>query len=274
MPELPEVETIRRGLQDVLPGREFSDVEIRYAGTVQYPDPGELREKLPGRRVAATGRRGKYLLLYLDDGSVLVVHLRMTGQLVFSQGAACADKHMHLIFSFTDGSCLAFSDIRKFGTLWWLPADNLCEIKGLATLGPEPLSSDFHFPYLDREVEKRTVTIKSLLLNQQFVAGLGNIYADEALYRAGIAPDRIARSLARAERQALFTAIRDVLADAIERRGTTMSDYRDASGASGTFQDALQVYGRKGLDCRRCGTAILRTVVAGRGTHSCPLCQK
>lgn len=274
MPELPEVETIRRGLEQLLLGREFAGVEVCYHGSLKLPTATELRQKLPGRRVAGVERRGKYLLLHLHDGTTLVIHLRMTGQLVFSETASTvADKHLHLLFSFTDGSCLAFSDIRKFGTICWLPKERLGELKGLSALGPEPFSGDFHFPYLDREVEKRTVSIKALLLNQQFLAGLGNIYTDEILHRARVLPERPSRSLTRTERLALFAAIRSVLEEAIAMRGTTISDYRDAGGAAGTFQEQLQVYGRRNQSCRRCGQIIERKVVAGRSTHFCPACQ-
>ena len=273
MPELPEVETIRRGLDQVLPSKIFSAVNIGYGGSVKDPDTDEITTHLPGRCITGTGRRGKYLLVYLDDQSAIVIHLRMTGRLVYAQGAAKTDKHTHVVFSFADGSTLAFSDIRKFGTIWWLPVDRLADIKGMATLGPEPLSADFHFPYLNTEVEKRTVTIKALLLNQQFVAGLGNIYADEILHRAGIQPGRRARSLTKAQRQSLFTTIREVLDEAITCRGTSMSDYRDSAGALGEFQDRLQVYGRNNEECLRCGEKICRIVVAGRGTHYCPGCQ-
>ncbi|MCW3490883.1 bifunctional DNA-formamidopyrimidine glycosylase/DNA-(apurinic or apyrimidinic site) lyase [Dethiobacter alkaliphilus] len=273
MPELPEVETIRCGLEQVLPGRVFAAVEIGYGGSIKDPAAADVMTRLPGKRVTGTGRRGKYLQIFLDDDSVLVIHLRMTGQLVFNEGAAVTDKHTHVVFSFTDGSTLAFSDIRKFGTIWWVPISRLDHIKGLATLGPEPLSGDFHFSYLNREVEKRTVTIKALLLNQQFLAGLGNIYADEILHRAQILPQRKARSLSRQERQHLFSAIRDVLAEAIECRGTSMSDYRDSAGALGEFQNRLQVYGRRDQDCPRCQKKISRSKVAGRGTHYCTSCQ-
>ncbi|MBT9142238.1 MAG: Formamidopyrimidine-DNA glycosylase [Dehalococcoidia bacterium] len=273
MPELPEVETIRRGLEQLLLGREFAAVEVCYQGSLKRPTAEELQQKLPGRRVTSIGRRGKYLLLHLHDDTILVIHLRMTGQLVFSSAAVSVHKHLQLIFSFTDGSCLAFSDIRKFGTIWWLTMECLAELKGLSSLGPEPLSADFHFPYLDREIEKRTINVKALLLNQQFLAGLGNIYADEILHRACVSPERSSRSLTRSERLALFAAIRSVLEEAITRRGTTFSDYRDASGAAGSFQEQLQVYGRRNKPCRRCGQTIERKVVSGRGTHFCPVCQ-
>jgi formamidopyrimidine-DNA glycosylase len=273
MPELPEVETIRRGLELVLVSRLVERVDLHYTGSLIEPSPAVFKENLPGHTFTGTGRRGKYLLLYLNDDSVMVIHLRMTGRLVFTVDEMETDKHTHMIIHFRDQSGLYFSDVRKFGTIWWLPLHRLNEIHGLASLGPEPLSPDFHFPYLNREVEKRTVNIKTLLLNQTFVAGLGNIYTDEILHHSGIRPDRIARSLTRQERLTLFHAIGEVLEDAISWRGTTLNDYRDAQGQSGQFQEKLRVYQRHNLFCARCGGVISRTVVAGRGTHFCPCCQ-
>lgn len=273
MPELPEVETIRRGLATVLPSRVICDVTVNYSGSIKTSDSQSFRTGLSGRMVTGTGRRGKYLFIHLDDSSTIVIHLRMTGRLVFSETTLVTDKHTHVIFHFQDGSSLYFNDVRKFGTIWWLPDHRLTEISGLATLGPEPLSADFHFPYLNREVEKKTLSIKALLLNQTFLAGLGNIYADEILHRAGILPDRQSRSLSREERLALFEAVREVLDEAIEWRGTTMNDYRDAAGLSGSFQNRLRVYQRQNETCPRCGNIICRSIVAGRGTHFCPNCQ-
>jgi formamidopyrimidine-DNA glycosylase len=274
MPELPEVETIRRGLEQTVLGREIAAVQILYGGNIKAPSPDELQAGLPGRRIVSTGRRGKYLQLFMNDHSALVIHLRMTGKLVFAESPACPDKHMHLIFSFRDGSCLAYTDVRKFGTVWWLPLHRLDEIRGMAGLGPEPLSDDFTPMYLQQGIQDRKTNIKGLLLNQEFLAGLGNIYADEALHLAGIRPDRPASSLEKREVASLFHAIRTVLTDAIQWRGTTMSDYRDAGGQSGGFQERLRVYGRRDRPCGSCGTPVCRMVVAGRGTHFCPLCQQ
>ncbi len=274
MPELPEVETIRRGLADVLPSRVISDVTVNYSGSIKNPDPAMLCSGLCGRMVTNIGRRGKYLFIHLDDGSTIVFHLRMTGKLVFSENQLPVDKHTHLIIHFQDGTALYFNDVRKFGTIWWLSDNRLSEISGLASLGPEPLSPDFHFPYLNCEVEKKTISIKALLLNQSFLAGLGNIYADEILHRAGILPQRQSRSLSREERLTLFGAIREVLTEAIEWRGTTLNDYRDAAGLSGSFQNKLRVYQRHNEKCPRCGNIICRSIVAGRGTHFCTGCQR
>ncbi len=272
MPELPEVETIRRGLEEVLPGLIFSRVEVICPGLLKDTSAGEFSASLAGKKISGTDRRGKYLLLNIADGCRIAIHLRMTGRLVFARHQQQTDKHSRLLFHFCDGSSLLFSDIRKFGTVNLLTAGNDCR-KGLPALGPEPLSGDFNFPYLDRELEKRLVSVKALLLDQRIIAGLGNIYADEILHRAGIRPERRSRSLVREERLALFRSIREVLEEAISSRGTTMSDYRDASGLAGRFQEKLQVYGRKSQPCLRCGAAICRSQVAGRGTHYCPECQ-
>ena len=274
MPELPEVETIRRGLEQVLPGRVFASVDIYYSGSVTIPTAAELAAQLPGHRIIKTGRRGKYLQLYLDDQSVIIIHLRMTGRLIFSHTAWEPDKHTHIVFNFTDGSCLAFHDVRKFGTIYWTAPERLCQIKGLACLGPEPLEQEFCVQYMADKLANRKSSIKALLLNQEFVAGLGNIYADEALHRAAVRPDRPAASLTKAEIKALYHAVCEVLKEAIKWRGTTMSDYRDANGGSGQFQQHLRVYRRAGQPCQQCGTSIERIVVAGRGTHFCPRCQK
>ena len=273
MPELPEVETIRRGLGEVLPGRTIAQVDVRYSGSIKKPSAGEFMMLLPGRTVTATARRGKYLLLSLDDGSFLVVHLRMTGKLIFTDVPALHDKHTHLIFTFTDKTTLFFNDIRKFGTVYLLPEHRLDEIRGLANLGPEPLSDNFNAAYLENAVKKRKTTIKALLLNQEIVAGLGNIYVDEALHRAGLKPARLATTLESDELACLVIMIKEVLSEAILYRGTTLSDYRDAGGSYGQFQHHLRVYQRRGLACLRCGQIIERSVVAGRGTHFCPTCQ-
>jgi formamidopyrimidine-DNA glycosylase len=273
LPELPEVETIRRDLEIALVGRDILGVEVFFAGSVACPSSEIFATGLVGRRFTGAGRRGKYLLLYLDDHSVLVVHLRMTGRLLLFTEKPCLDKHSHLLFKLSGQATLLYHDVRKFGRFWWLPAQQLEQIKGLAALGPEPLSPAFHFPYLDREAEKRTVTVKALLLDQTFLAGLGNIYTDEILFACGILPGRSARSLSRTERRALFDAIRHVLQEALAWRGTTLSDYRDASGETGLFQNRLNVYGRHKQECPRCSQAVCRSVVAGRGTHYCSHCQ-
>ncbi len=274
MPELPEVETIRQGLAKVLPGRTVERAEVNCPGSLVLPDREEFERRLPGKRFVGAGRRGKYLLLYLDDESILAVHLRMTGKLIFSQGELVAGRHTHVVLHLGKEAYLFFQDVRKFGRLWWLPATRLDEIRGLAMLGPEPLSAEFDLHYMEKHLKKRTANIKAVLLDQHFVAGLGNIYTDEILHRSGLWPGRPADSLSRPELEALHLAVREVLTEAIDWRGTTFSDYRDASGQSGGFQDRLNVYRRHAQPCRSCGTGIMRARTAGRGTHFCPVCQK
>ncbi|NLP37901.1 MAG: DNA-formamidopyrimidine glycosylase [Firmicutes bacterium] len=274
MPELPEVETIRRDLETLLVGKKIAGVEIYYSGSVKIPSAARLRQELPGRKITGVGRRGKYLQIFLHDASVLIIHLRMTGQLLFAKNVFQPDKHTHVIFIFSDSSSLAFHDVRKFGTIYWLPSHSLQLIKGLASLGPEPFAAEFNESYLFERAKNRKTSIKALLLNQEIVAGLGNIYADESLHRAGIRPDRPAASLTLNECKILCQSICEVLEEAIYWRGTTMSDYRDAAGSSGAFQNHLRVYKQSGKECPRCGQEICRIVVAGRGTHYCPACQK
>ncbi|NLN06409.1 MAG: DNA-formamidopyrimidine glycosylase [Firmicutes bacterium] len=274
MPELPEVEIICSGLECILPGKKVAAVEVHYPRAVKIPTAAELQEKLPGRTVVAVKRRGKYLQIFFDCGTVLVVHLRMTGRLLFFPAPQKWDKHTHVLFHFCDGSVLAFHDVRKFGTIYWVTPDRFSEIHGLHTLGPEPLSPDFTADYLQKQAKRRKTSIKALLLNQRVVAGLGNIYTDEALYRAGIRPDRPAASLSAGEIAALHRSIRAVLREAIYYRGTTMSDYRDATGREGSFQEHLRVYRRGGRPCPCCGHTIVRIVVGGRGTYFCPRCQR
>jgi len=274
MPELPEVETIRQGLDKFLPGRTVERVTVNFAGSVAVPNKAELERGLPGRRFTGTGRRGKYLLLYLDNGSVLAVHLRMTGKLIYSESGLLTDKHTHVVLYLGKESCLSLHDIRKFGRLWWLPCHRTGEISGLATLGPEPLSAEFDLNYMEAHLKKKSTGIKAVLLDQSFVAGLGNIYADEILHCAGILPSRRADSLSREESEKMLSAVRQVLNTALAWRGTTFSDYRDAEGFPGRFQEKLGVYRRHGQPCRTCGTVICRSRTAGRGTHFCPACQR
>ena len=274
MPELPEVETIRRDLEQVLPGRTFTDVKINYNGSIKEPSAYAIKKGLPGRQVDFIDRRGKYLLFYLHDSTVMVIHLRMTGRLLLFRDMPALDKHSHVIFTFDNHACLIFHDIRKFGTIYWLPEKRLDIVKGLSALGPEPLTEEFNTNYLYRTAKKRRGQIKGMLLNQSIVAGLGNIYCDEALFLAGIRPDRNSDSISAEECAKLCRAIKEVLKKAIEKRGTTRSDYRDALGNYGLFQNHLQVYGRTGKPCLACGSMLVRKKIAGRSSHFCPQCQK
>lgn len=271
MPELPEVEVIRRELAALIRGKEFARPRIYFPGVVRYPSPQKFGRTLPGRRVRETGRKGKYLLLHLDRG-ILVFHLRMTGRLVYGAAGLPAGRHLHVELPFTGGSALYFSDMRKFGGLWLLENESKYFLAGLHRLGPDMLEEvgEAQFVSLLRERPRRR--IKPLLLDQSFVCGLGNIYSDESLFRAGIHPCRAAGSLSAAEAGRLYRAIRAVLEEGIGCGGTTSRDYRDARGERGSFQDRLAVYGRAGERCC-CGAVIARIIVAGRGTYLCPGCQ-
>ncbi len=275
MPELPEVETIRRQLAERLPGRTFTDVEILDPLLTAPVPPEGLAEEVRGRRILAVGRRAKYLQLGLDSGDALVMHLRMTGQLYWTAGPPDSDlRHLRAVFGFDDGSTLVFCDLRRFGRAWVVPAD-LPDLDAYwaARAGVEPLEPGFTARRLGRLLARRRSPIKAVLLDQTAVAGIGNIYADEALFGARIHPLRPADSLDEAEVRRLHRAIRDRLAVAVEAGGASIDRYRDSLGERGSMQDLLRVHLRRGQPCVRCRTEVLKTRVAGRGTYWCPRCQ-
>jgi len=270
MPELPEVETIVRGLREPLVGRQFTGVRVGWENLVARPTVGEFERGLVGQRILGLKRRGKYLVFALSGGGSLIIHLRMTGRLLIKNSNDELDKHDHLIFELDDGRELRFNNVRKLGRVYLV--DDEDEIVG--RLGPEPLDDDFTQADFAALLSARRGMIKPLLLNQQFMAGIGNIYADEALFVARIHPERKADTLTAGEVERLYHAIRQVLAQGIQNRGTTFSDYLDAEGREGRNQEHLRVFRRTGQPCPRCGTPIERTVVGGRGTYFCPKCQK
>jgi formamidopyrimidine-DNA glycosylase len=270
MPELPEVETIVRGLREPLVGRQFTGVRVGWEKLIARPSAGEFRRGLVGQRILGVKRRGKYLIFVLSGGGSLIVHLRMTGRLSVKNCDDTLDKHDHLIFELDDGRELRFNNVRKLGRVYLV--DDEDEIVG--KLGPEPLDDNFTSADFAALLSARRGMIKPLLLNQRFVAGVGNIYADEALFAARIHPERKADTLTAEEIEALYHAIRLVLQQGIENSGTTLSAYRDAEGREGGNQEHLRVFRRTGHPCPHCGTPIERTVVGGRGTYFCPKCQK
>ena len=275
MPELPEVETVRSCLADKVSGRTIGKVTARpgariFRDTVSLP---RLKRALSGRKIGALGRRGKYLLFVLDNGDFLVIHLGMTGALYLIGPGEHSPKHTHLRLELGQSS-LVLVDPRTFGRVLYAPAGRLESLPAIAQLGPEPLDPAFTADELGRRLANRKTPLKSLLLSQKAVAGLGNIYADEACFRAAINPLRPAGSLTTREIAALHRAIREVLTESISCRGTTIRDYRWDRGRSGEFAKRLQVYGRAGETCPRCGRKIVRRVLAGRSTHFCPRCQK
>jgi formamidopyrimidine-DNA glycosylase len=272
MPELPEVETIRRSLQPSLVGRRIVEVaRIAWPRTIAEPSPEEFRQRLQGRAIQAIDRRAKYLIIHLDQAEALVVHLRMTGQLTVVAADAEPDQHTHIVLRLDSGQQLFYRDTRKFGRLWLLDRQGLALLDG--KLGPEPLDDALTAEAFRSLLRRRKGRLKHLLLDQAVIAGLGNIYVDEALWLARLHPLTTVGSLSDEQIDALYTAIREVLTGGIEKRGTTFADYRDALGAKGSNQNYLNVYDRKNQPCLRCGTPIERIVVVQRGTHICAYCQ-
>ena len=272
MPELPEVETVRRGLERLVVGKTIGQVRVRYAKMIGTGVDSFVHD-LPGQTIEKIGRRGKYLLFYLTGG-VLVSHLRMEGKYLFYSDAVPERKHAHVFFEMTDGGTLVYEDVRKFGTMELLRKDQLEAYFASRKLGPEPTEANFLLSPFAAALSRSKKPIKPYLLEQTLVVGLGNIYVDEALWRARIHPARPASSLKPAEVKRLREQIIEVLQLGIEKRGSTIRTYRNALGEDGTMQDFLQVYGKTGQPCARCGSSIEKIKLGGRGTHLCPHCQK
>jgi formamidopyrimidine-DNA glycosylase len=269
VPELPEVETVVRGLAPELVGRRVTGVavhEARLRGGVA-PD---FAARLTGRQIVGLGRRGKYLLAPLDDGRVWLVHLGMTGRLTLSASPAGAERHDHVVIAFDDGRSLVYNDARRFGRMAVLEPDAVAAETGT---GLEPLGPGFTAAALFALSRGRRTSVKALLMDQRRIAGLGNIYVNEILFHARIRPRRRAARLAREECGRIVVATRAVLAEAIRRGGSSISDYRDGLGQRGWFQLRHRVYDRAGEPCRRCGTAIRSCVIVGRSSFYCPRCQ-
>ncbi len=273
MPELPEVETIVRKLRPHLKGRNFTEIELLWEGVVDRPDPATFCEQMMGARVAALGRRGKFLIFTLESGAHLLVHLRMTGKFrVHSPGEEPEDDvHTRALFRMDDGAWLAYIDTRKFGRFYLV--DDPAEVVG--ALGPEPLAESFTAETFAERLVGRRGEIKRLLLNQHFIAGLGNIYVSEALWQAGIHPERTADTLTEEEIRRLHRAITEALRAGIRNGGTSLQDrqYVYPDGALGRHQERLVVYDREGERCPRCGYAVVRIVQGQRSTYFCRVCQ-
>jgi formamidopyrimidine-DNA glycosylase len=273
VPELPEVETVRRQLEPVLVGRRFDRVEINDPRLVRPFEPVAVAADLEGERVAEVDRRGKYLIFRFESGRVLLVHLRMTGSFRHRRnGLGEDDPHRRAVVRLDDGSDVAYRDVRRFGT-WLLVEPDELEPYLAERLGEEPLLAGFTPRRLARRLAGRRAPIKAALLDQRTLAGLGNIYVDEALWRARIHPKRPARDLDANDVRRLHSAIRRVLQTAIERRGSTLRDYSTPRGRRGSMQREFKVYGRMNEACERCGTPIEKTRAGGRGTWYCPHCQ-
>jgi len=273
MPELPEVETVRRTLNGLVAGKTIERVSVLLPRIIQRPrEPEQFEAALAGRTIGTVERRGKFLRIVLD-GLVLVSHLRMEGRYGVYAADEPVEKHTHVIFHLMDGTELRYKDVRQFGTMHlFLPGDEFRN-PPLNKLGMEPLDESFTKEALRAALGRRTTRIKPLLLNQAHVVGLGNIYVDEALFLAGIHPERTADSLKPAEWEKLYEAIRATLGAAVEAGGSSIKSYVNGQGEMGMFQHALRIYGRNGQPCVNCGGVVHKSVVGGRGTHTCPACQ-
>lgn len=274
MPELPEVETVRRTLEQLVIGKTIENVQVFWPKIIKKPaDVAEFVTLLQGQTIREMGRKGKFLIFYLDDVA-LVSHLRMEGRYAVAESKDPYDKHTHVIFAFTDGTELRYRDVRKFGTMHLFPIGTEFDHLPLSQLGPEPFSAEFSNPYFEKALAKTSRNIKAVLLDQTLVTGLGNIYVDEALFRAKIHPERLANSLSKHEISHLRKEIIATLSNAVEKGGSTIRSYVNSQGEMGMFQLELNAYAQEGKPCKNCGTLMEKIKVAGRGTHICPKCQK
>ena len=286
MPELPEVETVRKGLEKKLKDFIISEIEIIRPSTIAFPaNKDEFKKGLNNSLIDKWSRRGKYLIANLIKNSNnntlksnghLIIHLRMTGHFNWLKRNNSPCKHTRVRFFDSQENELRFIDVRSFGQIWWIKEglDPKKIIKGLGSLGPEPFSKDFNYEYLKKEFSKRTKSIKAVLLDQRIIAGIGNIYADESLFEAGISPFREAKTIKKRELIKLRISIMDVLEKSIGSGGTTFSDFRNIEGLNGNYSMQANVYKRTGEKCKRCSNLIQRKKITGRSTHWCSNCQK
>lgn len=283
MPELPEVETVRRGLSPAMEGAVIARADVNRPD-LRWPFPLDMAARLSGRRVERLRRRSKYILVDLDSGESLLIHLGMSGRMLvsgdplgqFAHEHPAAEKHDHVVFHMDNGARITFNDPRRFGAMDMMETATVESHKLLAVLGPEPFGNDFHEDHLVAAFRNRNAPIKSVLLDQRTVSGLGNIYVCEALFRAKIHPARKAGRISKSRVATLVPIIRDVLSDAIDAGGSSLRDFRQADGELGYFQHSFDVYGREGDPCRRtgCSTTIRRIVQGGRSSFYCPQCQR
>ncbi|MBI3301094.1 MAG: bifunctional DNA-formamidopyrimidine glycosylase/DNA-(apurinic or apyrimidinic site) lyase [Deltaproteobacteria bacterium] len=270
MPELPEVETVRRSLERLIAGQTIAVVEVREP-RLRRPLAPDFVSALTGRAICQVGRRGKYLHLGLDNGQVWLVHLGMTGQLVVGKPDEASRPHDHILIVLGNGQCLRYNDTRRFGLM---AVGSEEEIAALTGLGVEPLSPAFSTRYFWIKAQGTQRAVKDLLMDQRVVAGIGNIYASELLFHAGVRPARIASTLSRPAAERIVKAAKAVLREAIRHRGSSISDYLDGEGQPGNFQERFHVYGREGEPCRVCATPIQREIRGGRSAFFCPTCQQ
>jgi len=272
MPELPEVETVRRGLEKLILGKKIASLDIRYPKMIKT-DLNQFQKELPGQVIQSMGRRGKYLLFNLRD-KVLISHLRMEGKYFYYPDEIPERKHAHILVHFEDGTTLVYEDVRKFGTMELLAPELLDSYFISKKLGPEPTDQDFDLGRFKLALKKSKKPIKSHLLDQTLVAGLGNIYVDEVLWRAKVHPSRHSNSLTAQEARKVHDETIKVLGQAVEKGGSTIRSYTNAFGEDGTMQEFHQVYDKAGQACSRCGSTIEKIQLGGRGTYFCPKCQR
>ncbi|WP_042459619.1 DNA-formamidopyrimidine glycosylase [Neobacillus dielmonensis] len=274
MPELPEVETVRKTLINLVQSKQIEHITVYWPKIIKNPaEVEQFIDALKGETILDVGRRGKFLIIYTDQYA-LVSHLRMEGRYGLYPSVEPFDKHTHVIFHFTDGTELRYRDVRKFGTMHLYKKGEEFVKPPLVDLGPEPFSENFTKQYLKKCLSKTSRKIKPALLDQTILVGLGNIYVDEALFRAGIHPERLASSLTDKEITRLHKEIVDTLGEAVKKGGSTIRSYVNSQGEIGMFQLELYAYGREGEACKKCGTPLEKIKVGGRGTHFCPNCQK
>ncbi|GJL85455.1 MAG: formamidopyrimidine-DNA glycosylase [Micavibrio sp.] len=277
MPELPEVEIVKRGLEPAITGKVFKRAQIRRSD-LRVPVPRNFKSVIEGQSVRKISRRGKYILIFLEGGQVVVLHLGMSGRIhIHEPGAAYKpEKHDHVILDMDDGGRIVFNDPRRFGMLYMAPANDWEKQDPFLKMGPEPLGNEFSGPCLEEKLRGRKSNIKSALLDQKIVAGIGNIYACEALFESGINPERAAGRIAGKDAECLAGSIRSVLQKAIAAGGSSLKDYRQTDGSLGYFQHAFSVYDKEGKKCPgcTCDTDVRRIVQAGRSTFFCPVKQR
>jgi formamidopyrimidine-DNA glycosylase len=278
--ELPEVEVMRRDLEKDVVGRKIAAAEVRPSKNAmriirRHGRRKEFADKLIGRKILKSDRRGKYVLLSLDNGDVLVVHFAMSGQFVRGNKRVPLPPHTHVVITFQQGGDLRFVDPRTFGEMFVTAGDDLGKVKELQHIAIDPLDHVFTWQSFGGQMAQRESKLKQLLMDQKFISGLGNIYSDEVLFAAGLRHDRLSDTLSSQEVRRLYRSLQEVLQEAIRYRGTTLEDeaYLDLFGKPGEFQNELKVYGRQGLPCRRCRTPIESVKVSGRSAYFCPQCQ-
>lgn len=272
MPELPEVETVRRGLLKIAKGRKINAIDVYYGKTITN-DVEQFRQALIGQTIEDVDRRGKYLLFRFSNNLTMVSHLRMEGKYFNQPIGGQIDKHTHVVFQFTDGTELCYHDTRKFGRMTLVKTGEEMTVGGLKTIGPEPTAESFKLSFFADELHRSRGKIKPFLLNQRHIAGLGNIYADEVLWMSKINPEQPANTLSAKQVKVLHDNIIKELAVATKYKGTTVHSFTNAFGDAGGFQERLNAYGHAGDKCPRCGTKLVKTKVAQRGTTFCPHCQ-